>query len=62
MHVFCITIIAKVIFTSFSGKSLAWRVMELVNPNLFYEACEAGMGSSHSSNLDSQGSRSDDQM
>ncbi|XP_044740342.1 speckle-type POZ protein B-like isoform X2 [Chrysoperla carnea] len=44
------------------GKSLAWRVMELVNPNLFYEACEAGMGSSHSSNLDSQGSRSDDQM
>ncbi|PSN33840.1 hypothetical protein C0J52_16840 [Blattella germanica] len=34
-------------------KSLAWKVMELVNPDLFMEACEAGLGSSISSNLDS---------
>lgn len=33
------------------GKSLAWRVMEMVNPDLFMEACES-FGSS-SSNLDS---------
>ncbi|XP_060523162.1 protein roadkill-like isoform X3 [Cylas formicarius] len=35
------------------GKSLAWRVMEMVNPDLFMEACES-IGSS-SSNLDSPG-------
>lgn len=35
------------------GKTLAWRVMEMVNPDLFQEACE-NMGSS-SSNLDSPG-------
>lgn len=35
------------------GKSLAWRVMEMVNPDLFLEACES-IGSS-SSNLDSPG-------
>ncbi|KAJ8973721.1 hypothetical protein NQ317_011759 [Molorchus minor] len=35
------------------GKSLTWRVMEMVNPDLFLEACES-MGSS-SSNLDSPG-------
>lgn len=34
-------------------KSLAWKVMEIVNPDLFMEACEAGLGSSISSNLDS---------
>lgn len=33
------------------GKTLAWRVMEMVNPDLFLEACES-IGSS-SSNLDS---------
>lgn len=37
-----------------TGKSsLAWRVMEMVNPDLFLEACES-LGSS-SSNLDSPG-------
>ncbi|XP_050297811.1 speckle-type POZ protein-like B isoform X2 [Anthonomus grandis grandis] len=35
------------------GKTLAWRVMEMVNPDLFMEACES-IGSS-SSNLDSPG-------
>ncbi|CAH0564712.1 unnamed protein product [Brassicogethes aeneus] len=35
------------------GKNLAWRVMEMVNPDLFLEACES-IGSS-SSNLDSPG-------
>jgi len=39
------------------GKSLAWRVMEMVNPDLFMEACES-IGSS-SSTLDSPGSCSD---
>lgn len=39
------------------GKSLAWRVMEMVNPDLFLEACES-IGSS-SSNLDSPASWSD---
>lgn len=34
-------------------KTLAWRVMEMVNPDLFMEACES-IGSS-SSNLDSPG-------
>jgi speckle-type POZ protein len=34
-------------------KSLAWKVMELVNPDLFMEAREAGLGSSISSNSDS---------
>jgi speckle-type POZ protein len=34
-------------------KSLAWKVMELVNPDLFMEACEAGFTTSVSSNLDS---------
>ncbi|XP_019771541.2 speckle-type POZ protein-like B isoform X2 [Dendroctonus ponderosae] len=36
-----------------AGKTLAWRVMEMVNPDLFMEACES-IGSS-SSNLDSPG-------
>lgn len=36
-----------------TGKTLAWRVMEMVNPDLFMEACES-IGSS-SSNLDSPG-------
>lgn len=36
-----------------TGKNLAWRVMEMVNPDLFMEACES-IGSS-SSNLDSPG-------
>ncbi|KAJ8923011.1 hypothetical protein NQ315_001559 [Exocentrus adspersus] len=36
-----------------SNKTLAWRVMEMVNPDLFLEACES-IGSS-SSNLDSPG-------
>lgn len=36
-----------------TGKTLAWRVMEMVNPDLFLEACES-IGSS-SSNLDSPG-------
>lgn len=35
------------------NKTLAWRVMEMVNPDLFMEACES-IGSS-SSNLDSPG-------
>ncbi|XP_030757160.1 uncharacterized protein LOC115883027 isoform X2 [Sitophilus oryzae] len=35
------------------GRTLAWRVMEMVNPDLFMEACES-IGSS-SSNLDSTG-------
>ena len=34
-------------------KSLAWKVMEIVYPQLFMEACEAGISSSVSSNLDS---------
>lgn len=42
------------------GKSLAWRVMELVNPELFQEACES-LGSS-SSNLDSPFSHSDEHL
>ncbi|XP_069692012.1 speckle-type POZ protein B-like isoform X2 [Periplaneta americana] len=41
-------------------KSLAWKVMELVNPDLFMEACEAGLGSSISSNLDSIPSDTED--
>lgn len=39
------------------GKSIAWRVMEMVNPDLFFEACES-IGSS-SSNLSTTGSSSD---
>ncbi|KRT79347.1 BTB domain-containing protein [Oryctes borbonicus] len=39
------------------GSSLAWRVMEMVNPDLFLEACES-LGSS-SSNLSSGGDSSD---
>lgn len=35
------------------GKTLAWRVMEMVNPDLFQEACESICSSS--SNLDSPG-------
>lgn len=35
------------------GKTLAWRVMEMVNPDLFQEACESICSSS--SNLDSSG-------
>ena len=34
-------------------KTMAWKVLEMVNPELFVEACEAGLGSSISSNLDS---------
>ncbi|XP_015596702.1 speckle-type POZ protein isoform X2 [Cephus cinctus] len=34
------------------NKSLAWKVMEQVNPELFNEVCEAGIGSSRSSNID----------
>lgn len=34
-------------------KSMAWKVLEMVNPELFVEVCEAGLGSSISSNLDS---------
>ncbi|KAK9883094.1 hypothetical protein WA026_001296 [Henosepilachna vigintioctopunctata] len=40
-----------------TGNTLAWRVMEMVNPDLFLEACES-IGSS-SSNLDSTGSWSE---
>ncbi|XP_034183204.1 TD and POZ domain-containing protein 2 isoform X2 [Osmia lignaria lignaria] len=34
------------------NKSLAWKMMEQVNPELFNEVCEAGIGSSRSSNMD----------
>ncbi|KAK6630441.1 hypothetical protein RUM43_014786 [Polyplax serrata] len=34
-------------------KTMAWKVLEMVNPDLFVEICEAGLGSSISSNLDS---------
>ncbi|KAF7406276.1 hypothetical protein HZH68_005645 [Vespula germanica] len=34
------------------NKSLAWKMMEQMNPELFNEVCEAGMGSSRSSNID----------
>ncbi|KAK0179587.1 hypothetical protein PV327_005325 [Microctonus hyperodae] len=34
------------------NKSFAWKIMEQVNPELFNEVCEAGMGSSRSSNID----------
>lgn len=34
-------------------KTMAWKVLEKVNPELFVEVCEAGLGSSISSNLDS---------
>ncbi|XP_043274922.1 speckle-type POZ protein B-like isoform X2 [Venturia canescens] len=34
------------------SKSFAWKVMEHVNPELFNEVCEGGMGSSRSSNID----------
>ncbi|XP_066589031.1 TD and POZ domain-containing protein 2-like [Prorops nasuta] len=34
------------------NKSLAWKLMELVKPDLFIEVCEAGMSSSRSSNID----------
>lgn len=30
-------------------KNIAWSVMEMVNPDLFHEACEAGLGDSASS-------------
>lgn len=33
-------------------KNFAWKMMEQVNPELFHEVCEAGMGSSRSSNMD----------
>ena len=33
-------------------KNLAWKMMEQVNPELFLEVCEAGMGGSLSSNMD----------
>lgn len=33
---------------------LAWRVMEMANPELFMEAQETGLGSSISSNMDSE--------
>lgn len=35
------------------NKTMAWKVLEKVNPELFVEVCEAGLGSSISSNLDS---------
>ncbi|XP_015126883.1 protein roadkill [Diachasma alloeum] len=34
------------------NKSFAWKIMEQVNPELFHEACEAGIGGSQSSNMD----------
>ncbi|XP_054001867.1 speckle-type POZ protein-like [Hylaeus anthracinus] len=34
------------------NKSLAWKMMEHVNPQLFNEVCEANIGSSRSSNMD----------
>ncbi|XP_076239185.1 TD and POZ domain-containing protein 2 isoform X2 [Calliopsis andreniformis] len=34
------------------NKSLAWKMMEHVNPELFNEVCEASTGSSRSSNMD----------
>ncbi|OAD53587.1 Protein roadkill [Eufriesea mexicana] len=34
------------------NKSLAWKMMEQVNPELFNEVCEAGINSSRSSNMD----------
>lgn len=34
-------------------KSMTWKVLEMVNPELFEEVCEAGLGSSVSSNIDS---------
>ena len=34
------------------NKSLAWKMMEHVNPELFNEVCEASIGSSRSSNMD----------
>lgn len=34
------------------NKSLAWKIMEQTNPELFNEVCEAGIGSSRSSNMD----------
>lgn len=34
------------------SKNFAWKVMEHVNPELFNEVCEGGMGSSRSSNID----------
>ncbi|XP_012288015.1 uncharacterized protein LOC105703862 [Orussus abietinus] len=33
-------------------KNFAWKIMEQVNPELFNEVCEAGLGSSKSSNMD----------
>lgn len=33
-------------------KNLAWKIMEQTNPELFNEVCEAGIGSSRSSNMD----------
>lgn len=34
------------------NKSLAWKIMEQTNPELFNEVCEASIGSSRSSNMD----------
>ncbi|XP_015432287.1 PREDICTED: protein roadkill-like [Dufourea novaeangliae] len=34
------------------NKSIAWKIMEHVNPELFNEVCEASIGSSRSSNMD----------
>lgn len=34
------------------NKSLAWKMMEQTNPELFNEVCEAGISSSRSSNID----------
>jgi len=34
-------------------KNMTWKVLEMVNPELFEEVCEAGLGSSVSSNMDS---------
>lgn len=33
-------------------KNFAWKMMEQVNPELFHEVCEAGIGGSLSSNMD----------
>lgn len=33
-------------------KNFTWKIMEQVNPELFNEVCEAGIGSSTSSNID----------
>lgn len=41
-------------------KNMTWKVLEMVNPELFEEVCEAGLGSSMSSNMDSLPSDTDE--